>query len=113
MGMSWELLAAPVLAPFEIEIQYEDLAGNKHSGRYNIDVAPFDGLHRLGKPPQEEIADALKAMAKSMESWAHNRLQVETMSLTERREHDAKVRKSMEERRAKRGDPLTKDNSEV
>jgi hypothetical protein len=112
MGMGWDLLASPEIAPFEIEIDYEDLSGGKHTGRWKIDGAQFGGLHRVGKPPDEEIAENIKKIVDVMEGWAHGRLQVETMSVTERQEYDEQVRKSMEERRAKRGDPSKGDNGE-
>jgi hypothetical protein len=102
MGMGWDLLAAPEIKPFEVEITYEDLKGSKHSGRYKIDAAQFGGLHRVGKPPEQEIVDHLKTIASVLEGWSHRRLQVETMSVTERREHDQQVMQAMEDRRARR-----------
>jgi|HubBroStandDraft_4_1064222.scaffolds.fasta_scaffold237761_1 hypothetical protein len=104
MGMGWNLLADPPLALFEIEICYEDMAGNPYAERFKIDVGQFNGLGRLGSPPEEEIVESLKKIARVMEQWSHQRLQVETMSVTERREHDEQVRRMMEERRSNRDD---------
>lgn len=103
MGMGWDLLDDPCIRPFEIEVSYTDLAGNPYSGRFRIDVGQFAGLHRLGKPAEEEIADAVKKIAGIMEGWSMRRLQVETMSVTERREHDRELRKWVEERKGERG----------
>lgn len=104
MGMGWGLLADPPLAPFEIEVRYEDVAGHSYAERFKIDVGQFNGLSRLGNPPEEEIAENLKKIARVMELWSHQRLQVETMSVAERREHDERVRKMMEQRRAEHND---------
>jgi|ERR1041385_1006117 hypothetical protein len=102
MGMGWELLAEPRVSPFEVEVSYQNLAGEKKTGRFKIDIGQFEGMGRLGAPSDEQIAEHLKTIAKIMEGWATRRLQVETMSVTERKEHDEQVRKMMEERRAKR-----------
>jgi hypothetical protein len=110
----WHLDAArgPSTPSFEIEVSYEDVAGNPYNGRFKIDVGQFDGLHRLGQPTDEQIAESLKKIVSVMERWGHQRLQVETMSVTERREHDEQVRKLMEERKAKR-DPPKDDDTEA
>jgi hypothetical protein len=108
MGMGWDLLKEPEIKPFEIEITYEDLGGGKHSGRYTVNAAQFGGLHRLGTPPDEEIAEYIKKICGVMEGWSHRRLQVETMSITERREHDESLRKRME-RKKSQGEQPPKD----
>jgi hypothetical protein len=105
MGMGWELLAEPRIGLFEIELAYENLAGEKRTGRFKIDLGQFDGMGRLGAPTDEQIADHLKKIATTVESWTHQRLQVETMSVTERKEYDEQVSKIMEERKTKRDRP--------
>src|SRR4051812_46658062 len=81
MGMGWELLAEPKLAPFEIQIDCENLVGEKQSRSFKIDAAQFEGLVRVGKPPDQEIAESIKGILNVMEGWARGRLQVETMSV--------------------------------
>jgi hypothetical protein len=103
MGMGFNLLANPRLEPFEVEVSYENLRGDVTTARHMIDVSQFDGMGRLGQEPEELIAEHLKKIAGVMESWNHRRLQVETMSVTERAEHDTELMKRMEEQRAKRG----------
>jgi hypothetical protein len=105
MGMGWDLLKEPAIKPFEVVVNYEDMEGNKCSGRFRIDVGQFEGLGRLGAPPGEQMADALGKIASAIEGWASRRLQVETMSVTERKEHDEQTRKWIEERRQKREVP--------
>jgi hypothetical protein len=61
MGMGWDLLAEPPLAPFEIDVEYEDMSGNQQIGQFRIDVAQFE------------------------DGWAQRRLQVETISTSERK----------------------------
>jgi hypothetical protein len=51
------------------------------------------------------MADNLKKILQVMEGWAQKRLQIETMSVTERKEHDQEVRQWIEERKRKGGDP--------
>jgi hypothetical protein len=102
MGMGWDLLAEPRISSFDVEVTYENLAGEEQKGRYTIDIGQFDGMGRLGKPADEQIADNVKKIADVMEGWGMRRLQVETMSLTERKAHDEEMRKLHEERRQKR-----------
>jgi hypothetical protein len=73
MGMGWDLLHNPSLAPFEIEVSYENMAGSIYVKRFRIDVGQFEGLSRLGNPPEEEIAESLKKIARVMEQWPHQR----------------------------------------
>jgi hypothetical protein len=112
MGMGWDLLADPRISRFEVELSYENLAGEKRTGRYKIDIGQFDGMGRLGAPSDEQIAEHLKTIAKVMESWTRGRLQVETMSVTERKEHDERVREMMEQRRARLNRPSSEPASE-
>ncbi len=102
MGMGWDLLPDPSLAAFEIEISYEDMVGNCYAERFKVDIRQFEGLRRVGNPPEEDIAENLRKIAIVMERWPHQRLQVETMSVTERKEHDEQVRKMIEDRITKR-----------
>lgn len=104
MGMGWDLLKQPCIAPFEIELSYSDLTGQPHSERFKIDVGQFAGLSRLGKPSDEETAEAIKKIANIMDSWSMRRLQVETMSVTERHERDEQNRAYMEEQRSQSRD---------
>jgi hypothetical protein len=110
MGMGWDLLANPPLASFEIEVSYEDMSGEQYKGRFKIDAAQFGGLHRVGQPAEEEIAESLKKMVRVMENWAQQRLQVETMSVTERKEHDKQLREWIEEQKGKREPPKAADD---
>jgi hypothetical protein len=71
--MGWDLLHNPSLAPFEIEVSYENMAGSIYVKRFRIDVGQFEGLSRLGNPPEEEIAESLKKIARVMEQWPHQR----------------------------------------
>jgi hypothetical protein len=112
MGMGWELLAEPRIAPFEVELNYENLGGEKTTGRFKIDVGQFEGMGRLGAPTDEQMVEHLKTIAQVMEGWGMRRLQVETMSVTERKEHNEQVRKVMDERRAKRNPPSEQKSKE-
>lgn len=104
MGMGFELLASPKLGPFEVEVSYENLRGETTIARYMIDISQFEGMGRLGQPFDELMAEHLKTIASTMEGWSMRRLQVETMSVTERKAHDDEVRRLMDERRAQKGE---------
>ena len=103
MGFGWDLLEEPALAPFEVEVTHEDLSGGRYSERFRLDVSQFEGMGRLGQPTDEQIAESLRKILGVMEGWSHRRLQVETMSVAERREHDTELLAMANERRAKRG----------
>jgi hypothetical protein len=105
MGMGFELLANPVLAPFEVEVTYENLREEKTTTRHLIDVSQFNGVTRLGQPFEEQIAESVKKIASAMESWRMSRLQVETMSVTERRQRDEQFRRAVEEERSQESRP--------
>jgi hypothetical protein len=109
MGMGWDLLKEPAIEPFDIEISYQDIAGYQYKERFTIDAAQFGGLHRVGTSHEEDAAKNLKTIATVMEGWAHRRLQVETMSITERQEHDQELRQRMEEMRARRNQTASQD----
>jgi hypothetical protein len=112
LGMGHELLSEPGLQPFEVEVAYEDLSGTKQKARFKVDVGPFEGLMRLGKPPEIEIAESVTKIADELRGWASRRLQVETMSVSERQREDEETRKLMEERRAKRSQQPKQDAAE-
>ena len=103
LGFGWDLYEKPRLDRFDVEITFENLKSEQQTARYTVDVAQFDGMGRLGKPSDELMVENLKRIADAMEGWSMRRLQVETMSVTERAELDAKLMKRMEEQRAKRG----------
>jgi hypothetical protein len=105
MGMGFELLATPVLPRFEVEVSYENLRGEATTTRYMIDIGQFDGMGRLGQPFEELIAEHLKKIAGAVEGWSNRRLQVETMSVTEREQQEKEMRRVMDERRAQQGKP--------
>ncbi|MDB5602338.1 MAG: hypothetical protein JWN71_4382 [Xanthobacteraceae bacterium] len=97
MGMGWDLLSEPALPPFEVELTYENLAGEQRCAKFSVDVNQFNGMYRLGTPNDELIAQNLKKIADVMEGWSRGRLQVETMSVSERKEYDAEIRQFMQE----------------
>jgi hypothetical protein len=101
MGFGWDLLEDPELSPFEVEVSYEDLSKRKYSGRFKLDVSQFDGMRRLGQPTDEKIAESLGKILGVMESWSHRKLQVETMSAKERREHEKALIEMANRRRIK------------
>ena len=82
----------PILQPFDVVVEFEDLKGRHRRAKYILDVAQFKGLSKLGSPPEKEIADALKEIAEHFRnfSFRSNRLKVEVMPywVADRREAD-------------------------
>jgi hypothetical protein len=106
MGMGWSLLAGTPLTPFEVEVRYESIEGEKYNNRFAIDISQFTGLIRLGEPPDEQIAKAVKEIAEEMKRWTRSRLPVEMITAREQGERDAEVRRQFEGRRRGRDVPL-------
>jgi hypothetical protein len=98
MNMGWTLLAPPALAPFKVDVAYESMDGEKYKSRFIIDISPFTGLVRLGEPPEEQIAKAVKEIADEVKRWTRGRLPAEVITSRERQQNDAKARRQFEER---------------
>ncbi len=109
MGMGWSLIEPPVLAPFEVDLSYESIDGEKYSDRFSIDISQFNGLVRLGEPPDEQIAKAVKEIAEEVKRWRSSRLPVEVITTRERQKRDAEARREFEERVVRKGSALTND----
>lgn len=97
LGMGHELLEAPRLKPFEVKVTYD---GQKKGEQFLIDISQFEGLIRLGKPPEEGIAAGVTQIAKVLDSWSRNRLLVEAISTPEKERRDKERYRQMQERRA-------------
>lgn len=74
MGMGWDLLKAPIIQPFDVEVSYEDMVGNRHRATFRIDIGQFKGLGRLGRPADERIADSLEKIEKVVGHQVNSRL---------------------------------------
>lgn len=87
---------------FQIIAHFSDAAGNRKTTTSQINLADFDGLSRL-QPPEHEVAEALKAIAKTVEGWnGFTRLKVETMTADEVAKRDqARYDEIMERRNQK------------
>jgi len=67
--MGHELLGNPCLALFKVEVKYEEISGAKHVAQFDVNISQFEGLIRLGKSADEEIAESVKKIANAMEKW--------------------------------------------
>jgi hypothetical protein len=72
LGMGHELIGNPSLAPFKVEVRYEEVLGAKHVAQFDVNISQFEGLVRLGKSADEEIAESVKKIANAMEKWPRN-----------------------------------------
>lgn len=60
------LLSEPKLEPFDVEIGCTDLNDNSHGPwRYKVDISVLEGLTKVGKDPQESMANSLEKIASS------------------------------------------------
>jgi hypothetical protein len=80
LGMGWDLLPDPPLAPFTVEIQYDDLKSVRYREKFEISILAFEGIVRLGTPPEQEIAKAVEQIAKNVEKWTSRGLRIEAKS---------------------------------
>jgi hypothetical protein len=80
-GAGHELYKEPILAPFRVKVQYENLLGESRDGKFELDVSQFAGLINLGKPPEQDIAESMKKIAYGVEKWTSgfSRLKVEVI----------------------------------
>jgi hypothetical protein len=86
---------------FKINVYYENSAGKKQTTVSRISIADFEGVSRV-RGTDQESADALKQIAKSIEGWGLGRLKVETITAAEvAREQKKRYDEIMEERRKK------------
>jgi hypothetical protein len=102
LGMGFDLLAEPKLAPFRVEVRYEDIKGMAYTDQFEIDVIAFQGLIRLGVPADEEIAKSVELIAKTLDRIARGGLQVETITVQEREKLNEARRKQIDEREKRR-----------
>ena len=86
-GMGHLLLREPKLKPFHVIIQYENIYGDCREARHLLDVSQFAGYSVLGKPPEVEIASAVKKIENILRSSAtvSGRLGIETLTRDEAR----------------------------
>lgn len=103
LGMGFDLLAEPSLAPFKVEVQYEDMKELKYCDSFDINVSAFEGLVRLGNPAEDEIADALKKIEATMARWTSGGLIVETITTQERERRDEERRQQIMAQREEKG----------
>jgi hypothetical protein len=97
---------------FTIRAAFRTSDGVFKSTESRVSISDFEGLTRVGNSPEHDAAEALKTIAKSIESWAGlSRLKVETTTTAEvAREQQARYDEMME-RRKKRDDPSPPDES--
>jgi hypothetical protein len=67
---------------FKINVHFQDSAGKTKTSISHISIADFEGVSRV-RGTEQEAADALKQIAKRIESWGGSRLKVETITAAE------------------------------
>jgi hypothetical protein len=81
-GNSLDFFNGQPLPEFTITAHFENSKGEKKATVSRISIADFEGLSRMHSTDHES-AEALKQIAKTMESWTRARLQVETITAAE------------------------------
>jgi len=91
------------LPPFTVQVEFRNRDGVQHEREFRLDVADFDWVGSLGKPPEQEVADSLREMQKDLRSIVSGigRLKVETITTQERR---AEAKESIESQKRKRAE---------
>lgn len=79
-AMGWDLLKAPRLKPFSVEVNYKDLSKRRHAAVFEIDVTQFDGRRTIRDHPEDDLLKAVKSIGDEMQKWTARRLPVETMT---------------------------------
>jgi hypothetical protein len=84
-GMGPNLISPEWLRPFRVTVQYKNLQGLPRSSTALLDVRQFEGMVTLGRPPEFEVADALKKIAENTDRWSGRarRLKVEVITTRE------------------------------
>jgi hypothetical protein len=100
-GMAFTLLKEPRLKPVEVRVTYSNSRGKKRNEKFRLDVYQFVGMGKVGKEPEEEIADALKSIESHISRWNLQRLKVETITTKEQEERDEELREEWEKSRKK------------
>lgn len=91
-GLGWDLLAAPRLPPFVVEVTYRDLKKRRHCERHTIDVAQFEGLTRVSNDSERDVLNEIKTIAGELRKWTTTGLTVETHTREERRQEEKEWR---------------------
>lgn len=69
-GSGIDLYKAPRLKPFDVIIEYDDMSDKHRCEKCRLDVAQFEGFTRVGKPPDQEVADSLKKIQEHLKQVA-------------------------------------------
>ncbi len=92
-GSAMDILKHPKLKPFEVVVTYNNNQGkNERHDAFKIDIEPFEGMHKLGTPPDFEAAKALKQIAEDFHRVATGFSKLKVITKTEEEE-----RKDIEE----------------
>ncbi|WP_315807390.1 MULTISPECIES: hypothetical protein [unclassified Bradyrhizobium] len=83
-GMGPEMFREPKLKPFSIEVSYRDLGKRVRLETFHLDIRQFEDMARVGGNPEQEVADAMKALVSELQKWTSRGLPVETVTRAER-----------------------------
>jgi len=86
-GTAVNILKEPKLKPIQIKVEYKNNHNsNKKTDLFNIDLEPFEGMQRIGTPPDYEMAKALKQMADDFSYFKRGYAKLKVLTKTEKEE---------------------------
>jgi hypothetical protein len=104
-GTATTLLKEPRMKPFKIAASCKNARGEIcPEVSFSLDVALYKGLSQVGKPPQYEIADALKKLSEDFHKIVSrdSRLKVQTTTEEQLAEQESKWREEVKNEQAAR-----------
>lgn len=90
-GEAGKLLADPKMKPIPITASYETESGEKRTTGFTLDAQQYDGVSRVGSPPEYESAKALKKIADALDGAIHGLARLKVTTSTDEqlaREHE-------------------------
>ncbi len=88
-GTATNILKEPKLKPIEIEVEYKNIyQKNKKNDLFKIDLEPFEGMQRIGTPPDYEIAKALKQISRDFGQLKTGYAKLRVLTKTEKEEFE-------------------------
>jgi hypothetical protein len=105
-AQGFELFKDAPLKPFTVAVRHR---ASKKEELFHLDVADFKGLVTVGVPAEHEMAEALKKMERTLDSWSSGfkRLKIESTTAAEEEERRRKMYYEMRRRDSGDTDPAS------
>jgi hypothetical protein len=94
-GTSPQLLKDPPLKPITLKARYKTDQGEERAPMFRLEVYQYYGMQTIGKPPEYEVAEALKKIADDLRPILRGNARLSVATVTEQ-----EVRQELEAQRA-------------